>query len=97
MNIILRFRRRREHTSQEDHPSPRTIVVTARIGSRFSRLRVRQPAVAAEHPYDVDLAAELIRNTGQFPEGKRDLLVVLAEYRQALYDLVTRHNAVRES
>ncbi len=97
MNIIPRFRRPRERQSQEAHPSPRTIVVTARIGSRFSRLRIRQPTVAAEHPYDVGLAAELLRNTGQLPENKRDLLVVLAEYRHALCDLVTTHNAATET
>jgi hypothetical protein len=58
---------------------------------------VHRPEVAAEHPYDVGLAAELIRNTGQVPENKRDLLVVLAEYRQALYDLVTLDDATTES
>jgi hypothetical protein len=55
---------------------------------------VHRPAVAAERPYDVGLAAELIRNTGQFPENKRDLLVVLGAYRQALYDLVTMQTTI---
>jgi len=100
VSIIATLKRRRAReskTTQVTDPQHRTIVVTARVGARFSRLRVHQPAVAAERPYDAGLAAELIRNTGQFPENKRDLLVVLGEYRQALYDLVTSHNATTES
>jgi hypothetical protein len=95
--LLRRHRTRENQQSREAHPPARTIAVNAaRFGSRLSRLRVRQPAVATELPYDVELAAELIRNTGQFPEYKRGLILVLAEYRQALYDLVTLHNTGTE-
>jgi hypothetical protein len=94
---LKRTRARENQGNQEAQPPVRTIVVTARVGSRLSRLRVRQPAVAAERPYDADLAAELIRNTGQYPENKGDLIVVLGAYRQALYDLVTSPDAAAGS
>jgi len=65
----------------------RTIAVTARGRSRFARLRVRHPA-GERPPYDVALALELLGSTVEDPSGKRDLLIVLGEYREALHALI---------
>lgn len=65
----------------------RTIAVTARTRSRFSRLRMRYPDHAQHRRYDAALARELLATTGELPDSKRGLLAVLAEYRTALHDL----------
>lgn len=65
----------------------RTIAVTARARSRFSRLRVRYPDRAPHPRYDAALARELLADTGEIPDTKRGLVAVLTEYRTALHDL----------
>jgi hypothetical protein len=66
----------------------RTIAVTARNQSRFARLKVRHPD-QERPPYNALLALELLSSTVEDPSSKRDLLIVLAEHRYALHDLIT--------
>jgi hypothetical protein len=67
----------------------RTIAVTTRTQSQFSRLQVRFPDGVSRARYDADLTWELLGRTCELPGTKPDLLVVLAEYRRALHDLAT--------
>jgi len=70
-------------------PSPpkRTVAVVARSQSCFSRLRVRYPDATPETAYDAERARELLASTCELPASKSDLLVLLAEYRRAIYSL----------
>src|ERR1022692_867822 len=83
----------------------RTTAVTPRSNSRVARLRLRHPGrrrswfapmgarypVQAEHPcYDPDLSMELLARTCELPASKRDLVVLLTEYRHALYAVATK-------
>jgi type III restriction enzyme len=91
---------RKEGTVSPDHLPPvlegalralptRTIAVTARNRSLFSRLKVRYPH-PCDHPrYDAALASELLGRTSELPDSKHDLVVVITEYRCALHDLIT--------
>jgi len=73
------------------------IAVTARTRSRLSRLRTRNPD-QAEHPhYDAALARELLARTGELPHSKRDLIIVLAEYRHALHALATEPGTTKSA
>jgi|ERR1022692_3838512 hypothetical protein len=65
----------------------RTIAVTGRSRSRLSRLRVRYPDRAPHPAYDTALARELLAFTGELPDSKHALVVLLTEYRHALYAL----------
>lgn len=49
------------------------------------------PADRAEHGrYDAALARELLAMTGEFPHTKGSMIILLKEYRQALYDIAVR-------
>jgi hypothetical protein len=50
--------------------------------------RVPDPGLSPR--YDSDLAAELLRSTGDLPASKRDLIAILTEYRRALHALITQ-------
>jgi hypothetical protein len=78
---------RRRQPSPLGLPS-KTIAVTARNRSRFAPLKVRYPE-QERPPYDVVLALELLGSTVEDPSSKRDLLLVLGEYRHALHALIT--------
>jgi hypothetical protein len=83
----------------------RTIAVTARSSSRLARLKVRYPSqrparfsrYARRYPdqlphphYDAELALELLASTGELPDTRRGLVVLLTEYRHALHALATQ-------
>ena len=98
--------RRKEVAAMTSTQTARTIGVTARSSSRFSRLKVRYPAEprprwgfrgAGRYPdlvdntdYDAALAMELLRRTGELPASKRELIVLLIHYRCALHALATQ-------
>lgn len=65
----------------------RTIAVTARDRSRFSRLKVHYPDNPDHLQYDTALARELLARTAELPDTKRGLIAVLTEYRHALQAL----------
>lgn len=49
------------------------------------------PADRTEHGrYDAALARELLAMTGEFPNTKGGMLILLSEYRQALYDVAVK-------
>lgn len=54
-------------------------------------LRARPfPASRTGHPrYDAAMARELLATTGEFPDSKGGMLMLLTEYRCALHDLAT--------
>ncbi len=80
-----------------DHArTTRTIAVAYRNRCRFARLRLRYPAGRRSEArlarawrsdtpgyatYDAHLAMELIVGTSELPARKRDLVVILTEYR----------------
>jgi len=72
--------------------TPRTIAVRCRQGGRWwPHLRIEYPQWridGADRPaYDAPMARQVLALTGELPASKRGLLVVLAEYRHALYTL----------
>ncbi len=74
--------------------TPRTIAVRRRRpGRRLSRMRIEYPPWAksgAPLPiYDVAMARQLLAMTAELPDSKRGLLIVLAEHRRALHNLIT--------
>lgn len=76
------------------HP-PRTITVTTRKRAWGTRLTITHPEHQPPPPapgtprYDTDRARELLNLTATMPATKRDLKIVLTEYRYALHSLVT--------
>jgi hypothetical protein len=70
----------------------RTICASARRVSRFSRVHIRYPdwVLRAEPPpaYDLDMAAELLVHSGEFPDDLGGMVILLTEYRYALAALV---------
>jgi len=51
------------------------------------------PADRTEHGrYDAALARELLKMTGEFPNTKNALLILLVEYRRALYDIAAERS-----
>lgn len=77
---------------------PRTITVTTRRRSWFSRIIVvyppgADPGTATATRYDTSRARELLARTATMPATKHDLKVVLTEYRHALQALLTDNSA----
>ena len=62
-------------------------------------VRIRQhssyPGQTTRLTYDPELAIELVDRTSEIPSAKYDLVVLLLEYRYALYDLATQAIASR--
>lgn len=75
----------------------RTICATARRISRFSRVRIRYPdwVLRGDPPpaYDLVMAAELLAGSGEFPDDRDALFILLTEYRYALEALVAAGRA----
>jgi hypothetical protein len=86
-----RFLAGRPLPPQPDRPM-RTLGIYSRRISRFSPLRLHYPDWVIRGdpppPYDVDMALELLRRTGDVPDDENGLLMMLREYRHALDSLV---------
>jgi hypothetical protein len=73
-------------SASPDSPA-KTIAVPARGHGRSSRLRLKYPDQSDHPTYDAALARELLARTGELPDSRRALIVLLTEYRHALHDL----------
>lgn len=71
---------------QEPHAQP----PRSRHDPWWQRAKPFPSGRAAHRPYDAATIRELLAMTGEFPDTKGGMLILLTEYRHALYDITAR-------